>query len=62
MSRASQSLAPAGETLYWLRRRLVSLEQQERYECAYALRMELAEWILGSEDGNLRVPRFPEPQ
>ena len=62
MSRASQSLVPAGETLYWLKRRLLSLERQERFECAYALRMEVAEWILGAEDGNHRVPRFIEPQ
>ena len=62
MASASQPLAPAGETLYWLQRRLMSLERQERFECAYALRMEVAEWILGAEDGNLKVPRFPEPQ
>jgi len=62
MASASQPLALAGETLYWLQRRLMSLERQERFECAYALRMEVAEWILGAEDGNLRVPRFPEPQ
>ena len=62
MASASQPLAPAGETLYWLQRRLMSLERQERFECAYALRMEVAEWIRGAEDGNLRVPRFPEPQ
>lgn len=60
MASACQSLSLAGETLHWLQRRLISLERQERFECAYALRMEVAEWILGAEDGNLRVPRFPE--
>ena len=44
------------ETLRWLERRLASLEQQGRYECAYALRMEVAEWLLGAMDANLAVP------
>ncbi|MBL6803489.1 MAG: hypothetical protein ISQ52_10400 [Synechococcus sp. BS307-5m-G38] len=44
------------ETLRWLERRLSSLERQERYECAYALRMEVAEWLLGAIDANLAVP------
>tara|TARA_B100001939_G_C16937879_1_gene616962 strand:- start:2230 stop:2430 length:201 start_codon:yes stop_codon:yes gene_type:complete len=44
------------ETLRWLERRLASLEQQRRYECAYALRMEVAEWLLGAMDANLAVP------
>ena len=44
------------ETLRWLERRLSSLECQGRYECAYALRMEVAEWLLGAIDANLAVP------
>ena len=44
------------ETLRWLERRLASLEHQGRYECAYALRMEVAEWLLGAMDANLAVP------
>ena len=44
------------ETLRWLERRLVSLERQGRYECAYALRMEVAEWLLGAVDANLTAP------
>ena len=48
------------ETLRWLEQRLISLERQQRYECAYALRMEVAEWLLGSEDANLTTPAFPE--
>ena len=44
------------ETLHLLERRLESLEQQGRYECAYALRMEVAEWLLGAMDANLAVP------
>ena len=44
------------ETLHFLERRLESLEQQGRYECAYALRMEIAEWLLGAMDANLAVP------
>lgn len=44
------------ETLRWLQHRLASLEHQERYECAYALRMEIAEWLLGAEDANLTAP------
>ena len=44
------------ETLRWLERRLISLERQQRYMCAYALRMEVAEWLLGSGDANLIAP------
>ncbi|MEC8688703.1 MAG: hypothetical protein VXX57_04375 [Cyanobacteriota bacterium] len=44
------------ETLRWLERRLLSLERQERFECAYALRMEVADWLLGDVDANLAVP------
>ena len=44
------------ETLRWLERRLHSLEQQERYECAYSLRMEVAEWLMGDMDANLAAP------
>mgnify|MGYP004307557687 FL=1 len=44
------------ETLHWLESRLASLERQERYECAYALRMEVAEWLLGAMDATLTAP------
>ena len=44
------------ETLHLLERRLESLEQQGLYESAYALRMEVAEWLLGAMDANLAVP------
>ena len=44
------------ETLHLLERRLESLEQQGRYESAYALRMEVAEWLLGAMNANLAVP------
>ena len=43
-------------TLRTLEQRLRLLEAQGRYECAYALRMEVAEWLLGAMDDNLAVP------
>ena len=44
------------ETLRWLERHKTPLKRQGRYECAYALRMEVAEWLLGAGDANLTAP------
>ena len=46
----------ASATIRALEQRLTELEQADRYECAYALRMEIADWLLGSEDANLALP------
>ncbi len=35
-----------GETLHWLECRLHALESRDQFEEAYALRMEMAEWLL----------------
>ena len=43
-------------TLRTLEQRLKLLEEEGRYECAYALRMEVADWLLGVRDANLRAP------
>ena len=43
----------AGSTLRSLEQRLNFLEAHGRYECAYALRMEVADWLLGARDANL---------
>ena len=32
------------------------LEEEGRFECAYALRMEVADWLLGARDANLSAP------
>ena len=40
-------------TLRTLEQRLKLLEEEGRYECAYALRMEVADWLLGFRDANL---------
>ena len=42
-----------------LEQRLSLLEEEGRYECAYALRMEVADWLLGARDANLSGPSFP---
>ncbi len=51
-----------GETRHWLECRLHTLESRERFEEAYALRMEMAEWLLeGGHDqpvNNLTVARL----
>lgn len=39
------------ETRRWIEEYLQSLERSERFEDAYALRMELAEWVLDEENG-----------
>ena len=46
----------ASSTLRTLEQRLSLLEEEGSFECAYALRMEVAEWLLGSMDANLAVP------
>jgi hypothetical protein len=46
-------------TLRTLEQRLSLLEEEGRYECAYALRMEVADWLLGARDANLSAPSFP---
>ena len=45
-------------TLRTLEQRLKLLEEEGRYECAYALRMEVADWLLGVRDANLSAPSF----
>lgn len=46
----------ASSTLQTLEQRLRFLEDEGRYECAYALRMEVADWLLGARDANLTAP------
>lgn len=50
------------ETRQWMERRLHGLEQAERFEDAYALRMEMAEWLLQMDTDppclNLTVARL----
>ena len=43
-------------TLRTLEQRLSLLEEEGRFECAYALRMEVADWLLGAGDANLSAP------
>ena len=43
-------------TLRTLEQRLSLLEEEGRFECAYALRMEVADWLLGAKDANLSAP------
>jgi len=46
----------ASSTLHTLEQRLSLLEEEGRFECAYALRMEVADWLLGARDANLIAP------
>ena len=46
----------ARSTLRTLEQRLSLLEEEGRFECAYALRMEVADWLLGARDANLSAP------
>ena len=46
----------ASSTLRTLEQRLSLLEEEGRFECAYALRMEVADWLLGARDVNLSTP------
>ena len=43
----------ANSTLRTLEQRLSQLEEEGRFECAYALRMEVADWLLGARNANL---------
>ena len=67
-SRASRRLIVArskgphqltSSTLRALEQRLSLLEEEGRFECAYALRMEVADWLLGAGDANLSAPSLP---
>ena len=49
----------ASSTLRTLEQRLSLLEEEGRFECAYALRMEVADWLLGARDANLSAPSLP---
>ncbi len=59
--RRQQRQLPA-ETRQWIERRLHQLEQAESYEDAYALRMEMADWLLQAAGdlpfANLTVSRL----
>lgn len=54
------------ETRRWIEACLQSLERSQRFEDAYALRMELAEWVLDEENGkgqgNLTVEALLQQQ
>ena len=43
----------SSSTLRTLEQRLSLLEEEGRFECAYALRMEVADWLLESRNANL---------
>ena len=46
----------AGSTLRTLEERFSLLEEEGRFEYAYALRIEVADWLLGARDANLSAP------
>ena len=46
----------ASSTLRALDQRLSLPEEEGSFECAYALRMEVADWLLGARDANLSAP------
>jgi len=55
----ARSIGPhqlASSTLHTLEQRLSLLEEEGRFECAYALRMEVADWLLGARDANQIAP------
>ncbi|WP_392346611.1 hypothetical protein [Parasynechococcus sp.] len=56
MARSKGPHQLANSTLRTLEQRLSLLEQEGRFECAYALRMEVADWLLGARDANLSAP------
>ncbi len=56
MTRSKGPHQLAISTLRTLEQRLSVLEGEGRYECAYALRMEVADWLLGAKDANLTAP------
>ena len=59
MARSKGPHQLAISTLRTLEQRLSLLEEEGRYECAYALRMEVADWLLGAGDANLSAPSLP---
>jgi len=48
MAQRRQLLQLPSETLFGIEQRIVSLERDQLFEEAYALRMEMAEWLLAS--------------
>ncbi|AHF63162.1 hypothetical protein Syncc8109_0782 [Synechococcus sp. WH 8109] len=56
MARSNGLHQVASSTLHTLEQRLSVLEDEGRFECAYALRMEVADWLLGVRDANLDAP------
>ena len=46
----------ANSTLRTLEQRLSQVVDEGRFECAYALRMEVADWLLRARDANLSGP------
>ena len=46
----------AGSTFRTLEERLSLLEEEGRFEYAYALRIEVADWLLGARNANLSAP------
>ena len=59
MARSKGPHQLASSTLSTLEQRLKVLEKEGRFECAYALRMEVADWLLGVRDANLSSPPLP---
>ncbi len=47
---------PERETVRYLEQRLLWLEQLGQHECAFALRMEVADWLLADGNANLSAP------
>ncbi len=62
MSQRRRQRQLPSETRHWIEVRLDRLEAVERFEDAYALRMEMAEWLLEAGGGppvaNLTVARL----
>ena len=56
MARSNGLHQVASSTLCTLEQRLSLLEEEGCFECAYALRMEVADWLLGARDVNLSTP------
>ena len=59
MARSKDPHQLTSSTLRTLEQRLSLLEEEGRFECAYALRMEVADWLLGAGDANLSAPSLP---
>jgi hypothetical protein len=62
MSQRRRQRQLPGETRQWIEQRLLFLDQAERFEDAYAISMEMAEWLLQEPTdrpcANLTVPRL----